>query len=682
MLGKSYNKIFYLILVFASFILYGHFLGDDIGPDLQNYQYFIGYQGLNQSRISTDVLPADIQSYFNPYYYSFYYLLKNNLSSEVVNAILSLIHSLNFIILFLISKKIVIFYKSKNINLISFLIALIGISNPFFLSMIGASWIDNVSPIFILLSLYFMINIFIYKPTELLKNPITSMLVSFFVPGVFLGISVGLKLTNFIFFFSACIGLLILFLSKDFKIKFLIKSLTFFGFGAFIGFIIINGEWMLNLYSKFKNPFFPFFNEFFKSEEIKHIFTNQPAWAAAQKITDYILMPFKWAMGIPNPSEWSFRDFNFAIMICAFFIWLFTFCDKFYSFLSCKIKFSNFIKKHSLSIFFVVWFVISFCFWLNQFGALRYFVSGSLTLGILIFIFIKNSTSNQSKLLSILVVTIIVSFLFGKTPPFGRLKWENAWHKNVILDQELVDNSFIYLTPGISIIFPFLNQKSIFLKFNQIEPEDNLFKKINDTLSKRIYPLRTISSWPWIEAYDDQLKLYGVKRDFTECINLYIKNVQEFQSCGVVDLNANIKVKYPFNVNFSSSHRPYIKSLQGLDSSYGDRINNKGNWSNTDNLQIHFYNELPKNLKLSLTGHAFNLNVESGFEVSIGSEIKKIFLTNETSTVDLIFNNISEGSNHIKIKIFNPISPKDLGESTDDRKLGIFLNSLQIDKLN
>lgn len=90
MLSKIYINIFYLILVFASFILYGHFLGDDIGPDLQNYQFYLGYLGLNQERLSTDILAGDINSYFNPYYYTFYYYLKTTFSSMVVNEVIGI----------------------------------------------------------------------------------------------------------------------------------------------------------------------------------------------------------------------------------------------------------------------------------------------------------------------------------------------------------------------------------------------------------------------------------------------------------------------------------------------------------------------------------------------------------------------------------------------------------------
>ena len=96
----------------------------------------------------------------------------------------------------------------------------------------------------------------------LIKNTkLTAEWPKVFISGICLGVAIGFKLTMIIY----GIGTALAFLSLEKNLKINIQQMILFIFGMTIGFLAINGYWMILLWMNFKNPFFPFFNGIFKS---------------------------------------------------------------------------------------------------------------------------------------------------------------------------------------------------------------------------------------------------------------------------------------------------------------------------------------------------------------------------------------------------------------------------------
>jgi len=687
-MSNLYKNILYLAFVFSTFIIYGYYLGDDAGPDLQNYHFYLGYLGLNQERLSTDILAGDINSYFNPYYYSFFYYLKTTFSSVVVNGILSLIHSFNFIILFFLAKKIVssdyMFSNNnpKSINILSILIALIGVTNPFFLSMIGASWIDNFIPILIFLALYFYIDIFI---DDNLNNFVLKKIYIFkhiFIPGLLFGITLGMKLTVISFAIPFFLSIFLIYFIREVNFRFIFKLSVLLSSSILFGFLLSNGLWMYRVYSIYDNPLFPFFNEIFKSKKIVYIFTNQPAWAAAKNLLDYFVMPINWARGIPNPSEWNFRDHYYVLLYSCFFIWLLWVLTHAKKILSLKLH--KVMKNNIVFIFISLFFLISYIIWLMRFGALRYFVPGSFLLGFLFFFFLNKVGLKSRYIILILIIFITLNLKFNKNPPFGRLSWDNAWYENTEIDPILVNEPHLFMTPGVSFIFPLLNKDAIFYKFNQIDEEDELFITIKNSVTNPKYPLRTITSWPWINQYDNQLKLYNLKRDFTDCVLAKARNVQSYQSCKIVKSDKEITIKYPVLLDFSEFHMPYVNEVVGIDRNWNDSNYGKGNWSIGKDAKIVLNFDLPKKFELVIETFPFNKNSEEIYTIQVGEDIRRFnFKDTESQNhrIEFTFLDVHDNLNEIIFNIPNPTSPASISTSKDHRELGLFIKNIYINEI-
>jgi len=103
----------------------------------------------------------------------------------------------------------------------------------------------------------------------------------------------------------------------------------------------------------------------------------------------------------------------------------------------------------------------------------------------------------------------------------------------------------------------------------------------------------------------------------------------------------------------------------------------EGTWSSGDVVFLEFSRPLPEKFIVHLVAHAFGPNIGKEFKAHVGDSVIRFTLTASPEERVLKFNN-SKRSRTIKIDIPSPTSPKELGLSTDDRRLGIAFTVLRI----
>jgi phosphoglycerol transferase len=102
-----------------------------------------------------------------------------------------------------------------------------------------------------------------------------------------------------------------------------------------------------------------------------------------------------------------------------------------------------------------------------------------------------------------------------------------------------------------------------------------------------------------------------------------------------------------------------------------------GRWSDSDQVALEFAAPLPKRFTFALTASAFGPDVDLPFKISVGQEEQSFRLSALPKKLSLTFN--STGTERtVVITIPKPMSPKELGISSDDRRLGIALQQLRI----
>lgn len=102
-----------------------------------------------------------------------------------------------------------------------------------------------------------------------------------------------------------------------------------------------------------------------------------------------------------------------------------------------------------------------------------------------------------------------------------------------------------------------------------------------------------------------------------------------------------------------------------------------GTWSSGEVVSITFDKKLPKTFEVHLTARAFGPNIGKDFEAKVGDKLVKFNLNDSDEIKIMEFYNPLELET-LQIKIPFPASPKELGASSDDRKLGIGIVELRI----
>ena len=675
--------IFITLLGVSFTALFAIYLGQDMNPDLINYHFYSGYLSFHTERLTTDVIPSNIQGYLNPYIYSLYFLLYKIVSPEWVGAIIGGIHGVNFVCIYLIARLSLSHWPLQQAKFAAFLCAVFGLLNPFFLAMVGASWSDNLTPILILPALAIILY-YKFKPESTHQNvggAIGKPHLMLALAGLLLGLSVGFKLTNVAF----VIGLIPAWLmSINFKNRLLvkesIKELIITLTGVTIGFLIVNGAWMWGLWSHFQNPMFPFYNGVFKSQQIVEIWTNIPAWAAAHSLLDYLIYPFNWVMGIPPKTEWDFRDPRFAVIYILIFLRIahhFLRTYKFSIFTSAPIENNtpNYIVSRWKFMF--IWGVISYLFWLNQFGALRYLIPVTFLTGLAILLLLDGFIAQKKTLLAGFSIIAIICLAMIQQPPYGRLPWSQSWYP-VTLPDLIAKEPALYFNRDSSLILPFFPKDSRFFGFVYLDSPDGLTQFVRNEIHHSPMPMRTLTAARWSTRDDDQLAMLSLRRNPFDCLTFSVDWIK-YETCKVEKITTEtIPVQMPnvFQIDLNKPHLTGVSNVDGFSSAEP-----LGSWTEGPAANIKLAGNLPANFDLTLTAYAFAKNAEVGIDVIIGDQKRRVMLGNTMTSVVLPYtfkSDIAAGSS-IRFEIPFPTSPSEIdSKSADSRKLGTFIQSLHI----
>jgi hypothetical protein len=245
-----------LLLMPLLFGLGALLLGQDASWDLRDYHYYNPYAFLN-NRMSFDVAPAQLQTYYNPILYIPFYFMVNYLPPPAVGLLLGTVQGINFILLFAIAQKLIDVAREK--FWLCFVVALSGMLGAANLSEIGTVMGDNLVSLLILSSLLLILTYY-----EDFSSVSLASMGAMCGAGFLAGIAAGLKYTMSIFAVGLVVGCFLI----------PIKSNRHFRSGSFaiwvlVGFTVAAGFWFYKLYALYGNPILPFFNEVFRAPVIQ-----------------------------------------------------------------------------------------------------------------------------------------------------------------------------------------------------------------------------------------------------------------------------------------------------------------------------------------------------------------------------------------------------------------------------
>jgi phosphoglycerol transferase len=117
---------------------------------------------------------------------------------------------------------------------------------------------------------------------------------------------------------------------------------------------------------------------------------------------------------------------------------------------------------------------------------------------------------------------------------------------------------------------------------------------------------------------------------------------------------------------------PALTQVNGLST-----LDPVGRWSTGKEIVLTFSKPLPNRFELAINAFAFGPNAGQAIKIDVGGNQYNMVLATQPSTVKISVASDSN-NNKIKIEIPQPISPKDLGLSSDARTLGVALRRITI----
>jgi hypothetical protein len=503
-------------LLFSCLSLY---LGQDANWDLRNYHFYNAYSYLFH-RFDFDVVPAQIATFYNPLLYVPFYKLVTNFSPQVVGCILGAIQGLNFPILIGIARCTV------SRDTLSwwwyYPVALIGVLGAANISETGTLFADNLVSLLILSSLWlFMAN---YRFLTERKMSDAFRLIGF--GGLLVGAAVGLKQPAGIFAVGYCLAFLVIPVSFWRRIF----LAFFFGLGVLAGIAASGGYWMYSLWTRFANPLFPYFNQYFQSPMATFADYRDARFLPAG-LQDTLLFPFLIVMDPLRTGEISFRDLRFVvfsvvlILALLFLIWQILRHHKVFR-EAVKIGSSAEMLRYKW-LFLLSGSLFAYGVWLKLFGVYRYLLPLEMLAPLGILLLIKTFPWRpivQNCTIFFCAIVILVTLQPGN---WGRVAWGEKYFG--VEPPPLTDPArTMVLMTGVdptAYVIPFFPETVRFVRIQSYftGPTDNpngFDLHMRDLISKQRGPLYVLYRAYEKDASVEALNAYGLAIDSESCKEL------------------------------------------------------------------------------------------------------------------------------------------------------------------
>jgi len=263
--------------------------GEDANWDWQNYHEYNAF-ALLTGRYALDVVPAGLQTYFNPATYLPAWWLRHALPAPLGALVLGAVHGLNLALVYALTRALL----GPLATLPALAAAVvIGATGAQTVSEVGTSLADILTALPVLAGVLLLLRCGQARARDVVLG------------GVLIGAAVGFKLTNVVFALGAAAAMLLSARPT--------RSLGLLAVGGLIGAAATGGAWAYVAWRDLGNPVFPLFNAMFHSPEVADTnimdltFVPRSAW-------DGFTYPLQWLAGDGHTSEVPMRDARFAVV--------------------------------------------------------------------------------------------------------------------------------------------------------------------------------------------------------------------------------------------------------------------------------------------------------------------------------------------------------------------------------
>jgi hypothetical protein len=350
-------------------------LGQDASWDLRNYHFYNAFAYLTH-RMGHDVAAAQVATYYNPWMHLPFYYAVTTLPPKAVGFVLGLIPGFNVFLLYAIAGRLIDLKDPIKTGWFCLGTAILGLLGAAGISELGTSFGDNALSLMVLGALWLII-----RHRKRFIGPGFCGFAVAMAAGLLAGAACGLKQPFGVYAVGLCAAFFGL--SLPFRRRFSLALV--FGLGVLAGTAMTGGFWMVEMWKRFENPLFPYFNQVFQSP-----------WGAPESYRDARFIPKGLLMWLAFPiwftlnplqvGEVPFRDLRLPVLYLLL--------------IACLVKAilgrrkpdpvnspgPNVSDRLTSGRFVVIFFFVSFVVWIKLFSVYRYLVVCELLAPLAIFL--------------------------------------------------------------------------------------------------------------------------------------------------------------------------------------------------------------------------------------------------------------------------------------------------------
>ena len=511
--------------------IYAMRVGKVVAWDQKNYHYYNVYAWLT-GRMGFDVAPAGMHSFLNPIAYIPQYFMIRHFSPISVGMTNGAVQALNFVLIYGAS-RIVFENSSRWLAIgIALICGVVGFLDPLLSAEIGTSYSDYVVSLPVLAALCALCWAINPGCNEKQRGA------AYGLSGILLGAAAGLKLTCLVYAIGMTLTLVVLWPMVGTKLR----HAVIYAAGGIVGFLPTGGVWSWILWTRYKNPFLPYWNNLFRSPwMVASDFRDRRF--LPDTIADAISYPFQWFVGLHPTTEGNMRDARFALlavlmaMVLACLIWAVV---AWLLRLGHNIRNPGAMASREAMWLVLVFATISYVIWAGLYSFQRYLAPVALLSGLLLILALDFLISDKSNKIAAFVLLAIFCCCWMKPETsFERVPYGSDWF-GVRLPKEaqFPGTLFIMLGGGpMGYVVPSLPPSSRTVRLiDSTIPENGTETQIVRTarriIARHVGPIRSLSMDPLGQTEFDYLRRFGLEMDEKSCRE-FRSDVDRFTTCAL-----------------------------------------------------------------------------------------------------------------------------------------------------
>lgn len=269
--------------------------GQDASWDLRVYHYYNPY-ALLQGRLNFDILPALNPTFYNPLLDLPVYLAAQLMPAWLVGFLLGAFQGL--IVPLLLALALRLLPEDMNWRpAIALVLALVGVTGAMTLVQFGATFHDNTLAVPVLAALLLVLR----AQAQAERHQPVDLAIA--AAALLCGLAFGLKLTMATYVVGFAAALL-----AALPPRLWLRAVVIAGIAGLAGTLLTGGWWSWHLWQEFANPFFPHFNDIFRSDMAGPVDYRDRKFLDNLDLFDRLVFPFLFTLDSWKAAESHFRD--------------------------------------------------------------------------------------------------------------------------------------------------------------------------------------------------------------------------------------------------------------------------------------------------------------------------------------------------------------------------------------